>query len=379
MGATKENSMRKTLLAAALLAAMTSASAASVSVYGVMDMGVSVSKKSGATGDNRWNLQMKSGMRNSSRFGLKGVEDLGNNYKVGFILESQFAGDTGALQTSGVLWERESSLWVSGDFGKVTFGRVGYLKGVVGSTALLNSYRVNPFGSQMSNFITGFKAYTTGTSWYCNNGIVYETPDMAGLKGYLQYSNAVTDEGAKYHDKDRYAAAALRYLNGPLLLQMIADTTMRGHQETPFTGTQYRNAKSLGLQAAYDFQVVKVYGMVEGFKDSALNTVGQHLSGNGQLYDGAGATLVVQWPMGNGKMKFGGGFLKASTADGTAKAKDGDVTRYGVSAGYDYVLSKRTHLYTNYGFAQQNMEMDADHTVTRNRGMEFNAGMVHYF
>lgn len=76
--------MKKALMAAALFAAVTSASAATVSVYGVMDMGVSVSKKSGATGDNRWNLQMKSGMRNSSRFGLKGFEDLGNNYKVGF-------------------------------------------------------------------------------------------------------------------------------------------------------------------------------------------------------------------------------------------------------------------------------------------------------
>ena len=52
--------MKKALMAAALFAAVTSASATTVSVYGVMDMGVSVSKKSGATGDNRWNLQMKS-------------------------------------------------------------------------------------------------------------------------------------------------------------------------------------------------------------------------------------------------------------------------------------------------------------------------------
>ena len=371
--------MKKTLIAVALSAAVASVSAADVSVYGVMDMGVSISKKSGATGDNRWNLQMKSGMRNSSRFGLKGKEDLGNNYKVGFILESQFAGDTGALQSSGVLWEREASLWLSGDFGKVTAGRVGYLKGVVGSTALLNSYRVNPFGSQMSNFVTGFKAYTTGTSWYCNNGIVYETPDMAGLKGYLQYSNAVTDEGTHYNDKDRYAAAALRYVNGPLLLQTIVDTTMRGHKETKFAGNKYRDAASLGVQAAYDFNVVKVYGMIEGFKDSALNTVGQHLDGDGELYNGVGATLVFQWPVGNGKVKFGGGYLKASTVDGTASEKEYDVTRYGVSLGYDYVVSKRTQLYANYGFAQQDREKTADDTVMRQRGMEFTAGMVHFF
>lgn len=371
--------MRKVVVAAALLVAMTSAWATSVTVYGVMDMGLSVSKKSGASGDNRWDMQMKSGMRNSSRFGLKGVEDLGNNYKVGFILESQFQGDSGTFQTSGVLWERESSVWVSGDFGKVTAGRVGYLKGVVGSTALLNSYRVNPFGSQMSNFVTGFKAYTTGTTWSSNNGIVYETPSMAGLKGYLQYSNGVSTEGERYNDKDRYAAAAVRYLNGPLLLQVIADTTMRGHKEAQFNGDNYQDAKSLGVQVAYDFKFAKVYGMAEGFMDSALNTIGQHLSGDGQLYNGAGGTLVVQWPVGNGKMKVGSGFLKASTVDGTPSEKDFGVTRFGVSAGYDYVLTKRTHLYTNYGFAQQNQEKTADGSVKRNRGMEFTAGMVHYF
>ena len=57
--------MKKTLIAVAILAAVTSVSAADVTVYGVMDMGISVSKKSGATGDNRCSLQMKSGMRNS--------------------------------------------------------------------------------------------------------------------------------------------------------------------------------------------------------------------------------------------------------------------------------------------------------------------------
>lgn len=71
--------------------------------------------------------------------------------------------------------------------------------------------------------------------------------------------------------------------------------------------------------------------------------------------------------------------LKASTVDGTPADKDYDVTRFGVSVGYDYVLSKRTQLYANYGFAQQNQEKTSDDTVKRNRGMEFTAGMVHYF
>ena len=105
----REKIMRKTLLAVALLVWMGSGvRAAEVSVYGVIDMGLSFSRQGGDNGDNNVSVAMKSGMRNSSRFGFKGSEDLGNGYKMGFILESQFLTDDGQLQTSGRLWERES-------------------------------------------------------------------------------------------------------------------------------------------------------------------------------------------------------------------------------------------------------------------------------
>lgn len=368
----------KALIAAAIATSLGAAvSAAEVSVYGVIDMGMSFSKKGGDHGDNKISTAMKSGMRNSSRFGLKGSEDLGNGYKVGFILESQFAADDGQLQTAGRLWERESSVWLSGGFGKLTAGRVGYLKGVVGSTALLNSYRVNPFGSQMSNFVTGFKAYMTGTTWSCNNGIVYQSPTFANTTAFLQYSNGVDAEGEHYDDKDRYYAGAVRYMNGPLLVQFIADTTNRGSTET-LSDKLYRDPMSFGLQAAYDFGVVKPYFMIETFKDSSLNSVGGYLKGDG-LYDGTGATLVLQWPVGNGRAKIGGGFMKASSADGTSADKDNDVTRVGAGIGYDYVLTKRTNLYANYGFVQQKTEKSAAKDTVRDRGMEVTMGVVHYF
>ena len=368
-------------ITAALVAALTAAggaAAAEVSVYGLVDMGFSVSRKGGDEGDGRWTAQMKSGMRNSSRVGLKGTEDLGGGWRTGFILESQFAADTGALQTSGVLWERESSLWVDGPAGRLTVGRVGLLKGVVGSTAILNSYRVNPFGSQMSSFITGFKAYTTGTGWYADNGVVWRSPDFGGFTVHLQYSNAVSgQEGERIGDKDRYWAGAVRWMKGPLLLQMIVDTTNRGAKEK-LSDALYADPWSAGVQAAYDFGVVKPYVMAEVFRTSTLNTVGGHLKGTG-LYDGAGGTLVLQWPLLGGKAKLGGGFLKASSSGGTVRAQENDVTRAGVSAGWDYVLTKRTNLYWDLGWTAQKLEPDASGEAVRNSGVEAAAGIVHYF
>ena len=91
------------------------ASAASVNVYGLLDYGFSLSRFSGAgeQARNEWQLSEKSGMRNSSRFGLRGSENLAPNWSLSFTLESQFLGDSGDFQTAGILWERESSLTLS--------------------------------------------------------------------------------------------------------------------------------------------------------------------------------------------------------------------------------------------------------------------------
>ena len=153
--------MNRTALTAAFAAAASAAfvsapalAAPSVTLYGLVDMGLSVSRSSGDASnanDGKALFQLKSGQRNGSRFGLKGVEDLGSGNKVGFILEDQFKADDGTLQDSS-FWARESSLWVSGRYGRVTVGKVGQLKSPVGSTALAGT-AMYPFGTLMSNFI----------------------------------------------------------------------------------------------------------------------------------------------------------------------------------------------------------------------------------
>jgi predicted porin len=88
--------MKKTLIAAAVMAASGVAFAASnVTLYGVIEEGVVLEKAK--HGDTLVKLQ--SGFDQGSRWGIKGVEDLGNGYAVGFILEQGFnAAVTKALQ-----------------------------------------------------------------------------------------------------------------------------------------------------------------------------------------------------------------------------------------------------------------------------------------
>ena len=96
--------MKKSLIALAVLAASGAAMAqSSVTLYGRLDASVASVKTetTGAvpvasitqTGVNESNL-------NSTFWGLKGTEDLGNGLKANFKLESRFSIDTGAIASA---------------------------------------------------------------------------------------------------------------------------------------------------------------------------------------------------------------------------------------------------------------------------------------
>ena len=109
--------MKKTLAALAVLGAFAgSAMAADVTLYGVVDLGLKYTNSdSDISGQDDVNtLEMATGMQSGSRFGLKGVEDLGNGMKVGFVLENGFDGDTGDINNGGRMFGRESQLFING-------------------------------------------------------------------------------------------------------------------------------------------------------------------------------------------------------------------------------------------------------------------------
>lgn len=99
--------MKKTLLAAALLAATSYATAASnVTLYGVLDAGVTVSKLHG----DSTKVQMSNGNWMGNRWGIKGSEDLGNGNSVFFKLEQGFKLSNGNEASEGKAFSREAAL-----------------------------------------------------------------------------------------------------------------------------------------------------------------------------------------------------------------------------------------------------------------------------
>src|SRR5690606_13366390 len=88
--------MFKRVLGVALLGVgiASTAHASSVTLYGVVDIGIEGAKKS----DQSSTLGMGSGIQAGSRWGIRGSEDLGGSLKANFMLETGITVNDGNVQ-----------------------------------------------------------------------------------------------------------------------------------------------------------------------------------------------------------------------------------------------------------------------------------------
>ena len=110
------------LAVATSIAAMASSAAhaqSNVQVYGLIDAGVEYVNHANAANDSA--VRVISGGKNTSRWGLRGSEDLGGKLKAVFGLEGGILLDTGA--SDGVIFKRQAYVGLEGEFGRVVVGR----------------------------------------------------------------------------------------------------------------------------------------------------------------------------------------------------------------------------------------------------------------
>jgi predicted porin len=93
----------------------------SVTLYGIVDTGVEYLTHAGADGAM---VRLVSGGRNTSRWGIRGVEDLGGGVKALFRLESGINLANGSFDDGpGALFDRRATVGLSNRFGTLTLGR----------------------------------------------------------------------------------------------------------------------------------------------------------------------------------------------------------------------------------------------------------------
>lgn len=375
--------MKKTLAAVAVLGAFAgSALAADVQLYGIVDTGLQyVHGDTDSTSANSDfdSFSMESGMASGSRFGFKGTEDLGNGLTVGFILEDGIKSDTGV--DDDVLFNRESSLFLQGGFGKVAFGRIGSFNGGVSSWAKYGVMSV--FGTSWGDYSAQAGTWAMGAGMW-NNMIAYETPSFAGFKVFAQYGMGNQIKDTTDNDKlvgeenesssDRYYAIGASYNNGPLSLYFAVDSiNYASFGDSTNVDPDGDDSLTVTFGGNYDFEVVKLYAGAQYFDEIKTSKMKGIIQDVDTFNSGAAkfASRMKGWSLGvsagipaaGGTIMVGAAYLDAEAADSQEAGlnKNDELSRWIVSAGYDYPFSKRTDVYGVVTYNQDSLKFTGDH------------------
>lgn len=109
--------------ATASLIAGTAFAQSNVTLYGVADAGIEYLSNAPSASNGSNLVRMSSGNMSTSRWGLRGSEDLGGGLKAVFELESGFSLDTAVLSSSPRLFDRAALVGLGSKYGLVTLGR----------------------------------------------------------------------------------------------------------------------------------------------------------------------------------------------------------------------------------------------------------------
>jgi len=363
--------MKKTLLAAALLAGFAGAASAqsSVTLYGVLDGGLRYSSVSLANGTGVTNFGGAYGVQSGNRWGMKGVESLGNGNNAMFQIESGFDMGNGAGQQGGRLFGRAS--WVglqNAAWGDVRLGRM---------TNLTSDWMVgglDPFAAGFGQLNMG-NAFTSGNTVRLDNVLMYRTPTMSGFQAGLGYSFATgltsnggtTGYGFATSNNSRQITAGLKYANGPF----YAAATYEKAYAAESTAMNGQSVNNWNIGASYDLKVVKLgvaYGQTrDGF------WAGSGAGGTGATIaptpSGSSNALVFAPSVGYNSYIVGATIpvnavsrvlLSWTMIAPNTNMKDAynAQNQSSFNLGYTYDFTKRTNLYTYVGQTQNYATVD---------------------
>lgn len=352
--------MYKRVLALAIFAAFAGAAAAqsNVTIYGVVDAGVSY-KNDGNPAGKTWGIE--SGQQSGSRIGFKGKEELGNNMFATFALENGFNADNGTFGQSNSsttrLFGRQAWLGLEGDFGKIRLGR--QQTELYYALDAIDPFHIGLAGNAQRVF--GYGTYGNDALARSDNTVSYTSPTINGFTGSVSYGfgEVAGDTSAK-----RNVGVGASYVQGPMNVQFAyrKANTVTGPAAL---GGAAGDERAAFIGATYDFGVAKAH---LAYADNKLPAATGDSKDRNYLVGvsapaGAGGTVMASW-----------------TRNKVNDLSSGKSDQYAI--GYTYAMSKRTNLYTSYSYLKNDDDValaSYNDSVTGAKVKLFNVGMRHTF
>lgn len=344
-------------VASCLIAGASGTQAApSVTLYGLLDASLAHTRYTfDQAGEYVRNERgdVRSGIIDTSRFGIRGREDIGNGLRVLFQLEQAVDLADG---TAGN-WRRQSWAGLRGAWGTLTLGRQ---KDV--ADAMFKVDTIRGLGKSKRAF--------GGKGRRHDNLLKYISPDFAGVRGGIAYASR---EGSD--ENGRLWSLGAQYRGGPLIFGggYNIEREPDGYDVTNWA-----------LGGSYDFRTWKLtagYGRDRNGKFNAPGDVeSATLAGfkptgwrdyNMEGFKSRNTYLGAVLPIGRGELSLAWSRSASNLHRVAPRAQR--KTQEIVAGGYEWSLSRRTALYVYGAYATGLTYLDGF------AGTEFAAGMRHTF
>lgn len=346
--------MKKSLIAAAVVAALPAFAQAqtNVTMYGIADASVNIID----LGDNSRNaLMVGTGTMSTSRWGVRGSEDLGGGLKAVFQLEAEVGVDTGA-SNAGAFWQRTAQVGLQGGFGTVKLGR-----GYTPAFRMVGTWDALSYGL-FNNMLTATVPISIGGADIAqtrfSNGIYYDSPSFGGLTVNAAYQTGEATSSAVDRSAGDGYDIAIGYRSGPLNVGGYYQVTKNALAD---------DTERYGIGGGYQFGAFKIVaGYAEREEDGFDKYSSAHVGG---------------------VMKLGTGSIHAQVILlGNDNAADADATAFALA--YVHPMSKRTNLYAHFGITKNDdngtfgMRTGAENNIPDAPGSDvkgFGVGIRHVF
>ncbi len=325
--------MKKSLIALAALATVATAAQAqsSVTVYGIVDSGYL--STDGGDASNKAKFITGGGL-SSSRWGLRGTEDLGGGLSANFVLESAITADDGT--SSG--FTRTATVGLnSSTSGALAIGRQNRLD----YDAIIS---IDPFGAANIGGAVNVAYITSGIAGVkagrVSDAVKYVSPTFAGLTASFQqaWGEVAGDSAAS-----RSQAFKLDYTNGNFAATAVHNVGNNAG------GTTFDRVTIAG--GSYNFNVVKVFA---GYLEREVSKVDPKIK---STYVGAIVPVTAKLNLHAQVTKVEnsastGAQSAVATLATPVNANDADVYALGAT----YAFSKRTTAYAIYAQANNDAQ-----------------------